>query len=137
MEEGDFDGIEVRLNQLLTNELGLEAGYHHYEISDASLPDADRSEDGFSFSLSYVRADGFSARARQGWRRMDLENRGTDETIPLTDLELGYEFPGKRGAVRLEARNLFDERFNWVTDRFTLRGRNPEREILGTLSLNY
>ena len=137
VEEGDFDGIEIRVNQLLTDSLGLEAGYHHYAIEDESQPDADRSEDGVSLSLSYVRSNGFSARVRQGWRRLDLDNRPSNESIPLTDLELGYQFPGKWGSVRLEARNLFNERFNWVTDRFTLQGRNPEREVFGTVSLNY
>ena len=84
-----------------------------------------------------MRSNGFSARVRQGWRRLDLDNRPSNESIPLTDLELGYQFPGKWGSVRLEARNLFNERFNWVTDRFTLQGRNPEREVFGTVSLNY
>jgi outer membrane receptor protein involved in Fe transport len=71
------------------------------------------------------------------WRVLDFKSTRSDDTIFIADASVAYEFPGKRGSVALVARNLFDRRFDWVTDQFIFSGRVPAREIAVTLSLNF
>jgi len=127
----------LNLNQLLLDFLGLQARYRFQDVRDATLPDANRNEHLLEVGLNFVKDNGLSGGIKQTWRYIDLDNGRVNEHIPITDLHLNYELHNKRGNIKLEVRNLFDNHFNWVTDRFVLRGRAPEREAFGTISINY
>ena len=111
--------------------------FHYAKIEDDALQEIDRKESDVSARLSFLRDDGWSGNIRQTFRYQDFDSARSNEFIPVTDLELGYEFPGKWGSAKLEVRNLLDRRFNWVTDRFVFQGRVPEREVVGTITLAY
>jgi outer membrane receptor for ferric coprogen and ferric-rhodotorulic acid len=66
---------------------------------------------------------------------MDTEGTYRDEGIWVTDLWAGYQFPDKKGDIRLAVTNLFDNRFNWITDDFVFSGKDPERQVSLTLTL--
>jgi hypothetical protein len=48
-------------------------------------------------------------------------------SFPLADLELSYEFAGKRGLLTLASQNLFDERFLSVIEGLSVIPIRPER----------
>ena len=50
---------------------------------------------------------------------------------------MGYEYTGKVGFAGIAIRNIFDERFNWVTGTGNIIGREPSREILARITLNF
>jgi len=137
-EKGRMSGLELALNQLLWPGLGLEARYRYLDVEDEGLPSADRWDHQASLGLSWVDPSGFSARLRQTFRHQDLKSEGRpDESIWLTDARIAYELPGKRGKISLEARNIFDQKFNWMTDYFVTTGRVPGQELLLTVSLTF
>jgi outer membrane receptor protein involved in Fe transport len=141
--DGDVSGLEFEYNQLLTDQVGLLGGYRYLKVDDEVDPRQDplnnvnRDEHLFRAGLRYVRPDGFIAGITQTYRYIDNDSIRSNDSAALTDLELAYQFPDRLGVARFEVLNLFDNQFNWVTDRFVLEGRTPERQILFTLSLNF
>jgi hypothetical protein len=131
-------GFEVLLNQLVGNGFGLAARYRYQDVSEGTDSTYDREDHLASIALQYVHPSGFSSSITQSYRheRFKVAQR-PDERIWLTDARIGYEFPGKRGSLSLEMRNIFNQHFNWVTDYFVFSGRAPSREILMTLSVNF
>ncbi len=134
---GRLKGGEVKINQILWEGLGLNLAYSFQCVRDEGLAYADREDQLAGAGLRYVHSTGISAGLTQGWRRIHLSSRDRDdENIWITDARLGYEFPRKKAAVALEIRNIFNHRFDWVTDYFSSWGRWPSREVLMTLTLN-
>jgi tetratricopeptide (TPR) repeat protein len=135
--DGSLAGLEIELNQLLTRTVGLTGLYRWAETDDELLPEADRMDQLFSLDLRHVRASGLSMGLSQTFRVIDFDNDRDREEIAITDADVIYELPAKRGELKLEIRNLFDEEFNWVTDNFVFTGRSPAREILFTYTGNF
>ena len=137
-DHGRMDGFEAALNQLIGRGFGLAANYRYLDIDDESLAVAKRQEHLFIAGLRHVRKSGLSAGLFETYRFLDLKAPGrNNEGIWITDAQAGYEFPLKRGSIFIEARNIFNNRFNWVTDNFIFSGRNPARELLLKLSMNF
>jgi tetratricopeptide (TPR) repeat protein len=135
---GRVKGMEGALNQILWHGLGLNLGYRYMEVDDENSPEASRKDHMASAGLSYLHPCGFFASVMETYRHEDLKAPGRrDEDIWLTDGQLGYIFPGRRGSASIAVRNIFDRRFNWVTDLFVFQGRVPAREIVGTVSINF
>ena len=141
---GKTKGIEVEHNQLLTERIGSFAQYRYLDIDDdldtlqeGMLSNVNRREHLFNIGLKYVHPDGYFAGGTQTLRYIDNQNSRTDETAAITDFEIGYQFPEKRGEVSFKVLNLFNEHYNWITDRLVLEGRQPTRQISFTLSLNF
>jgi outer membrane receptor protein involved in Fe transport len=140
---GDVKGLELEYNQLLWDQVGLLGGYRYLKVDDEVDPlqdplnNVNRDEHLFRAGLRYVHRDGFIAGIEQTYRYIDNDNIRSNDSAAITDLELAYQFPGRRGKASFRVLNLFDNEFNWVTDRFVLQGRAPARQILFTLSLNF
>jgi tetratricopeptide (TPR) repeat protein len=151
VRKGDTNGIEIEVNQLLGDHLAAAAQYRFLDVEDRSfppgiaellpfenpLPETDRQEQSLTAALRWVYPSGFSGGLRHTFRAIDLRAGRADEHIHVTDFDLNYELPAKRGNLSLRANNLFDEKFDWVSDRFILTGRRPAREVLGTVSINF
>ena len=113
------------------------------------MPVNDREEHLVNAGLRYVHSSGVSAGLTEAWRWERFKTGGwqnsqtwpvegrQDQQIWLTDARIGYEFPRKKGMLTFEMRNIFDNRFNWVTDYFVFKGRAPAREMILSLSLNF
>ena len=84
----------------------------------------------------FSRRRGQGPHRRQVWRHIDFDTARATEELWSTDVELSYEFPGKRGRIALEVENLFDEHFDWFTDPFDTDGRIPARQARLVLTLN-
>lgn len=137
-DHGRMKGGEVILNQLLWQGVGLAAGYRYQDVRDESMPAADREDHQVTAGLKYVHVLGITAGLSETWRHSRFTSVvRDDEEIWFTDAKIGYEFPGKKGSLTLECRNMFDRRFNWVTDYFVFSGRAPARETILTLSVNF
>jgi hypothetical protein len=135
---GYMRGFEANLNQLVWKGIGLNAGYRFRNIDEESLPQADREEHIAKAGVKYLHWSGFSCGAVQTYRHDYMKTKGMpDNDLWITDAYIGYELPGKRGQLKLEVKNIFNSHFNWVTDYYTLTGRTPEREIIGTLTVNF
>jgi Flp pilus assembly protein TadD len=147
---GRTSGATVAINQLLTNRMGLSGAYRYLNVDDevdsspspfrpelSRLDNVNRKDHLFQLAVRYQRPDGISAGIAQTYRYVESNNTRSNDSAAITDIDIRYEFPRKRGAAKLEIFNLFDNEFNWVTDQFTFEGRAPARQILLTLSLNY
>jgi Flp pilus assembly protein TadD len=135
---GRMRGVEVAVNQILWKGLGFAAGYRFLNVDDENLPDTNRLDHLFSVGLQYVHPCGISAGISQLYRHEDMKGgNGADEDIWITDVGVGYIFPGRKGSASFLVRNLFDQRFNWVRDLFIFEGRAPAREIIGTVTWNF
>ncbi len=135
---GRVKGLEAAFNQIIWHGLGLNVGYRYMEVDDEENPVANRKDHMLSAGLTYLHPSGLFASVSETYRHEDLKAPDRhDEDIWLTDGQLGYIFPGRRGSASIAVRNIFDRRFNWVTDLFAFRGRTPAREIVGTVSLNF
>lgn len=135
--KGRAQGLELELNLLLSPRTGLAGGYRLLSAEDDLAPEVDRTEHLLGLGLRYVDPKGVFMGIGQTLRFIDFDASREDELIPITDLEIGYELPLKRGLLALQVRNLFDERFNWVTDRFVFIGRAPAREIVASIAINF
>jgi len=133
-----LNGAEVTFNQLVSTGYGITSRYRYLDVDDDMLATAERKEHLVSAGIKHVRKNGIFAGIFETFRFLDLKapNRN-NELIWITDAQAGYEFPRKRGSVSIEARNIFNNRFNWVTDNFIFSGRNPARELLLKLSMNF
>lgn len=135
---GRIKGFEMKLNQLLWNGMGLNAGYRYRYIEDDALPQSDREEHQLSGGLNFLHRTGLFAGVKQVYRRQNTLSSGlSNENIWLTDAHIGYEFPNKKGTLKLEGKNIFNHHFNWITDYYTLTGRVPKREIFCSLQINF
>jgi len=137
IRDGELRGIDIHYNQLIGKIFGLNLRYRWQKIKDDTPTVSERLEHEITVGLNFVKSNGLSGGINQTYRDINFYGGRADEHIPITDLELEYEFPGKGGTVRFEFRNIFDEEFNWITDPFTVIGRVPEREIFGTFTLNF
>jgi hypothetical protein len=75
--------------------------------------------------------------------RTSQEPKGNDQ-FALVDAAVGYRLPERRGIIGLEARNLFNRRFDYRDDEFRTFGAQlgvtpiiPERTILGRFTLSF
>ncbi len=133
---GNFDGVEFEYNRLLNERTGLVASIGTASVDDGFFTELDRRDTAASLALNYIAPGGMFAGVTQTWRRIDFDGAREDEDILITDVNLGYQLPQRRGVVALQIRNLFDNEFNWVTDRFIALGRAPAREVLATVRIN-
>ena len=137
-QNGYMRGFETILNQLIWRGIGLNAGYRYRNVDDESLPQADREDHLFRVGLKYLHPSGFSCGVAQTYRHDYMKTSGiSNDDIWITDASIGYELPNKRGLLKLEVKNLFNNHFNWVTDYYTQTGRTPERQIIGSVSINF
>ena len=134
-------GVEMVYNQLLDDGLGLSSRYRFQDVRQHD-PSNDRGDHLWKTSLAWVRSDGWSTSLQETFRYLDFRVRDQEnETIWSTDWEVAYEFPKKAGLLRLQAKNLFNQHFNWVEDTFTpqplLDPKRPARELFVELEINF
>jgi tetratricopeptide (TPR) repeat protein len=127
IQKGEKEGVTINLSQLLNRKTGLSVELNHFDVDDQSLPAANRTETALSLTATYVVGNGISVSARQIRRDMDFDSTRKDETIDVTNIQLAYEFPGKKHQLLFQVSNLADNKFNWVTDEFSTSGIAPER----------
>jgi tetratricopeptide (TPR) repeat protein len=131
-------GIEPVWNQMLWQGFGLSLRYRFLDIENDYSSYKNREDHLTSATLNFLHPGGFFAGISQSFRKEHFKGSDRDtENIWLTDLALGYKFPGKRGVFRMDVKNLFDHQFNWVVDDMVFNGRNPSREILASISFYF
>ncbi|MBF0339848.1 MAG: TonB-dependent receptor [Magnetococcales bacterium] len=133
-------GLELQHNRLLGKGLGMLARYRFQQVSDPfseRSSTVNRDEHLLEAGLKWVHESGWSARAKESYRLLDFTANRATENIWITDLDVAYAFPGKKGSVGLKVDNLFNEHFNWVTDPFVFQGRDPAREIFLTVNVSF
>ena len=135
--DGAMHGAELVYNQLLWSGWGLAAGYNFIKARDDYQWELDRRDHRAALRLTWVHPCGFSAGVTETYRYLDFLRGRQDESMWITDAWAGWEFPGKRGAIKLLATNLLDEHFNWVTDYMVFLGRDPARQLVLTVSLYF
>jgi len=135
--KGRLNGAEVVWNQYFPLGLGGRIGGRARDIKNEFSSEKDRKDYMASCSINYLHPSGIFAAATQTYRYDDLRSKEKHyEDILITDVLIGYKFPGKKGELSLEARNIFDNHFNWVVDDFVFtQGRMPRMEVIATLSL--
>lgn len=130
-------GLDLEANQLLGHGIGLSARYRLLDTRDAMLAAYDRREHRIDLGVRTVHASGWFGGATTTLRRMNFDRGRAHESIVNVDLELGYELPGKWGELRIEVHNLLDRDHDWITDRFSLVGEAPGRELFASFRARF
>ncbi|WP_027359071.1 tetratricopeptide repeat protein [Desulforegula conservatrix] len=137
-DEGDSNGFRLTLNQLLWKGMGVSSYYSYADTEDDNKPSAARRDHRITAKLSGVHDSGVFGSVAQTFRYEDRKFAGLeDEEIWLTDAEIGVELKDKKGVIRFQVLNIFDNHFDWITDLYVSAGRVPTTEFLLTTSLNF
>jgi tetratricopeptide (TPR) repeat protein len=124
------------LNRILGRYWGLSFGGAAKKIDPNFTGSHDFKEySGFS-QLVFWHPSGVRALVRPILVKQDLTDRG-DNLFGLLDAMLGYEFPGKRGLVSLEATNILNRHFYFQREFVTLDAVFPARRIMFKLALYF
>jgi len=132
-------GIEQIFNILATDWAGVTLGYRFMDVDNEFSFEKDRYDHKSNISFTLNFPSGFYAGLSETYRYLNMKNHTTykNESIWITDVRFGYKFPDKKGGVNLDVYNLFDSHFNWIVDDFVFSGRDPGRQILLSLYLNF
>jgi outer membrane receptor protein involved in Fe transport len=138
-------GGRLTLEQLLPGGIGLALDYQHVRRLDEGDDDQLRAK------LRYVHPSGFMA----GWRTLYAHqtlDRGLAAGAPTDpvfhDLFVAYELPNKRGLLAVGVDNLFNQRYNLVSDFLNInseefpvtefiRDRIPARRVFVFARVNF
>ena len=133
-----YQGLEFAVNQMIGERFGLATGYAMFEIvADEYDPHAESANQWLWARLTYTHPNGISASVGQTAYITDYDQAAIDDArYGLTNLYLQYEFPQKKGRLRMEISNLFDRHFNgaYLSDA---AGWLPERFVALRLELNF
>jgi outer membrane receptor protein involved in Fe transport len=152
-------GVTLAWNQLLTETLGLSVDYLFARRSGMDAPlrsllfedaaaEGEEDDHQVRLQLSFVHPAGWIARWRTTFVHQELgsgtRSPGAPDNFWLTDVSLTKQFFRRRAALTLAVDNLFDERFQLLSDVLTLRpgetltgGPEPERRFSVVVTLNF
>ncbi|MFH0726090.1 MAG: tetratricopeptide repeat protein [Pseudomonadota bacterium] len=137
--ENHYQGIEISYNQLLTNRFGLNLGYILVHVEDDESDAKNEGENQMLYgSLAYLHPRGFYGGLLQQHFVVHYDNRpdNPNDDFNITTAYIGYELPKKRGDIRFEVINLFNEHFDgvYLSD---LAGIWPETAGWLSLKINF
>lgn len=115
--ENHYQGIEGSYNQLLTNQLGFNLGYILVHVADDESDATNEGKNQMLYGrLSYLHPKGVTCGLLQQHFIVHYDNRpkNLNTNFNTTTAYLGYELPKKRGEIRFEVINLFNEHFDGV-----------------------
>ena len=134
----------IGINRILMPSLGLSAygaakRLMPYESTARRSPESDFFEADGVLALNFLHSSGLGA-ALAGTlvhqyyfdnRYLDsLGQHRTETLFGLLDARLSYQFPGKRGFVSLEGKNLTATRFNYLREAVALDSFYPDRQFV-------
>ncbi len=111
----EYQGVEMSYNQVLGRRFGLNLGYIYLDVVKDAFSAANESRNQVLYGrLSYLNPSGFYCGLLQHYymARYDENPEKRTNDFPITSIYLGYELPEKRGDIRLDVLNLFEEKFN-------------------------
>ncbi len=147
LEKQDEKMYRAYLYWAISDQFGLGATYIG-EKFDSTFPSR-LENDIFSVSLRYFHPVGIFFELQPTYVEQDVvaeEGVGEvlNESFVVTDVAIGYRLPRRRGTVRLEVLNLFDEEFLYedlsftTADPFRSNARFiPDRAVRAQLTLNF
>lgn len=128
--EGEKQGGRLTGDFLLGRRSGLAVELESFEVSDEALAAADRDEIRLRLNFAHVLPSGLTLSVEQIQRELVFDSGRDDESIAVTNLRGAWQFDDRRQRVSVEAINLFDEEFNWVTDEFATGGVPPALTVM-------
>jgi hypothetical protein len=127
-------GSSAFFNLIATRQVSFFAD--DYFIRDETL-NFDRTDHRFRAGINFVHERGFLARIATSYVTQHFSNTPVKElprsSFSLTDIDLQYEFAGKRGLASVTVRNAFDRAFQSVVEGVSVDPMLPERRILAKL----
>lgn len=136
-DRGDSRGFRLSLNQLVGKGIGFGSFYSYAETADDNKPSADRRDHRLTAKLTGVHESGLFGSLSQTFRYLDRMAEGiNDEDIWLTDAEIGIELKDKKGVIKLQVLNIFDNHFDWITDLYVSAGRVPVTQYILSTTVN-
>lgn len=126
-------GGRITLEQLLPGGVGLALDYQHVRRFTGPFSTDGGDDDQLRAKLRYVHHSGFMAGWRTIYARQTLD-RGLPPGAPTDpvfhDAFLGYELPNKLGLIAVGVDNLFNQRFNLVSDFLNINSEDfPVTEV--------
>ena len=114
----------------------------HHESTARRYPESDFFEADGVLALNYLHSSGFGCGisgtlVHQYYfdnRYLNVKGEHRTETLfGLLDAKVSYEFPGKRGFVAVQGKNLTNTRFTYQREAVALDAFYPDRQIVFTL----
>lgn len=133
-----YVGFEIAINQLLFKDVGFAAGYTFLDIEkDRATPLMEGDNHWYWARLTKVHPSGIAASIGASYYDTDYESQAKkDSGFLIVSSYIEYELPKKKGKIRLELHNLFDEQFNGVT-LSDVAGVIPRRSFAFMLEFNF
>lgn len=133
-----YRGAEIGFNQIVAPGIGFAAGYTFFDIvKDQYTPEMEGKNHWLWAMVTAVHPSGVSIAAGPNYFKTDFSDPSmSDVDFWVINACLEYELPHKRGKLRLECVNLFDEHFDSValSER---AGWIPERIFAVMAELNF
>jgi hypothetical protein len=106
--------VETSVNQLLFSDIGFSAGHSFFDVrQDTVTPWYESDNHRIWARLTKAHESGLSASVRAAYFHVDYDTDTRQDTSYWTASSyIEYELPKKRGKIRLEIENIFDERFD-------------------------
>jgi hypothetical protein len=131
-------GMGLELNHIIQQRWGAAGRYLFLDAKDDLFAVADRDEHRIEVELNFLGYSGINLGFKHIFRSINLDNRDSSgETVNSTNASLSYLLPNRAMKFTVEGRNLADNNYNWVTDRFDLTGEIPERNWRARLEFNF
>lgn len=125
---GSTYGGEVVFNRFLGDEWTMVT---NYSLEHSEVPSSVRRDHQVGLSMFYTHRRGFGFRVREEYFSQDGRFGLISPQVDVwtTDAALSYEFPGKRGLIALEVKNLFDRRYTFLANPLDRDPRQPRRNV--------
>ncbi len=106
--------VETSFNQLLFSDMGLSAGHVFFDVRrDKVTPHYESHNHWIWARLTKVHESGLSASVSASYFDVDYDTAGRkDNGFWTASSFVEYEFPKKRGKIRFEINNIFEEHFD-------------------------
>ncbi len=133
---GTLYGTTVTFNQFLTERWTVVPSY---SLTHAQDTFGIRHDHEVNLGFFYIHPRGVAA----GLEGNYLDQHGVFQDSPTSvnvftaAASLSYEFPRKIGLVSVRVTNLFDRRYQFLSDPLALDPRIPRRQVLALLRLNF
>ncbi len=133
-----YTGVETAVNQLLSDDMGLAAGYTFFDIDqDQATPGLEgRNHWGWA-RLTKGLANGLTLSAGISYYHTNYEDDAVeDQSFLILASFVEYELPKKLGKLRFEINNICNEHFNG-TPLSDAAGLLPERFFMVMARVNF
>ncbi len=160
-DKAETKGFALAINSLIGNQLGFSVDYQYLDVDDDDKVTLTNDavyplyayrgayyqnyvaleklkQHKIVSGLNWVHPSGHELGGKLTLSDIDYaHNVRPDEQMAFLDLEYAYTLPDKSMSFKIEAKNLFNERFNWPVNNYEFSDIYPEQQVLLKVTVAY